>query len=124
MNEIGMFNDPIGYEKGSKSRMEVARDILKDAGLSQEEIDTFISDNMFKKGRIDDLAKAEVSKNKMNEAYGMSLEDAKAEAKFIYDEEGVVQHVEETEEGSGMYRVSDFYNSDLTVASYENGFRM
>lgn len=124
MNEIRMFNDPIGYEKGSKSRMEVARDILKDAGLSQEEIDTFISDNMFKKGRIDDLAKAEVSKNKMNEGYGMSLEDAKAEAKFISDEEGVVQHVEETEEGSGMYRVSDFYNSDLTVASYENGFRM
>ena len=116
-----MFHDPIGYEKGSKSRREVARDILKDAGLSQEEIDTFISDNMFKKGRIDDLAKALVSKNKMNEGYGMSLEDAKAKAKHISKEEGVVQHVEETEEGSGEYRVSDWYDSDLTVVSYENG---
>lgn len=121
LNEIGMFHDPIGYEKGSKSRREVARDILKDAGLSQEEIDTFISDNMFKKGRIDDLAKALVSKNKMNEGYGMSLEDAKAKAKHISKEEGVVQHVEETEEGSGEYRVSDWYDSDLTVVSYENG---
>lgn len=121
IKEIGMFNDPIGYEKGSKSRMEVARDILKDGGLSKEEIEQFIDGNMFKKGRIDDLSKAEVSKNKMNEGYGMSLEDAKAEAQRVSDEEGVVQHVEETEEGSGKYRVSDWYDSDLTVASYEHG---
>ena len=57
----------------------------------------------------------------LNEGYGMSLEDAKAEAQRISDEEGVVQHVEETSEGSGEYRVSDWYDSDLTVASYENG---
>lgn len=71
--------------------------------------------------KIGDLAKAEVSKNKMNEGYGMSLEDAKAEAQRVSDEEGVVQHVEETEEGSGKYKVSDWYDSDLTVASYEHG---
>lgn len=57
LNEIGMFHDPIGYQKGQPSRMQVARDILKDAGLSKDEIDKFISDNMFKKGRLDDLAK-------------------------------------------------------------------
>jgi hypothetical protein len=67
LDEIGMFHDPIGYEKGSKSRMQVARDILKDAGLSQEEIDAFISDNMFKKGRLDDLAKAEAETRKLKE---------------------------------------------------------
>jgi hypothetical protein len=60
-------------------------------------------------------------KNSINEGYGMSLEDAKAEAERISSEEGVAQHVEETREGSGEYRVSDWFDSDLTVASYING---
>jgi hypothetical protein len=60
---IGMFMDPIGYNKGSKSQMEKARDILKDAGLSKEEIETFISNNMFKKGRLDDLAQEFIKSN-------------------------------------------------------------
>jgi hypothetical protein len=63
-------------------------------------------------------------KESLNEGYGMSLEDAKAEAKRISREEGVVQHVEETEEGSGKYKVSDWYDSDLTVASYEDGMSL
>lgn len=66
VNEIGMFMDPVGYDKSAKSQMEVARDILKDAGLSKEEINTFISDNLFKKGRLDDKAKEYVST--LNEA--------------------------------------------------------
>jgi hypothetical protein len=64
------------------------------------------------------------SQNQIKEGYGMSLEDAKAEAKRISREEGVVQHVEETEEGSGKYRLSDWYDSDLTVASYEDGMSL
>ena len=60
---IGMFMDPIGYNKGSKSQMEKARDILKDAGLPKEEIETFISNNMFKKGRLDDLAQEFIKSN-------------------------------------------------------------
>lgn len=63
-------------------------------------------------------------KESLNEGYGMSLEDAKAEAKRVSREEGVVQHVEETEEGSGKYRVSNWYDSDLTVVSYEDGIEM
>jgi hypothetical protein len=59
--------------------------------------------------------------NAINEGYGMSLEDAKAEAQRISQEEGVVQHVEETSEGSEEYRVSDWYDSDLTVATYVRG---
>jgi hypothetical protein len=59
--DIGMFNDPIGYDKNAKSQMQVAREILEDAGLSKEEIDKFISDNMFKKGRLDDRAKEYVN---------------------------------------------------------------
>jgi hypothetical protein len=62
-----------------------------------------------------------IIKEELNEGYGMSLEDAKAEAKHISAQEGVVQHVEETEKGSGKYRVSDWYDSDLTVTSYNNG---
>ena len=42
----------------------------------------------------------------LKEGYGgMSLKDAKEEAKRISKEEGVVQHVEKTEEGSNKYRV-------------------
>jgi len=63
-------------------------------------------------------------KEELNEGYGMSLEDAKVEAQRISQEEGVVQHVEETSEGSGEYRVSDWYDSDLTVASYQNGMEL
>ena len=53
-----------------------------------------------------------------------NLEKAKAEAQRISQEEGVVQHVEETSEGSGEYRISDWYDSDLTVASYQNGMEL
>ena len=66
ISEIGMFMDPVGYDKNAKSRIEVAKDILKDAGLSEEERDAFISSNMFKSGRIDDRAKEYVST--LNEA--------------------------------------------------------
>jgi hypothetical protein len=66
--------------------------------------------------------------NELNENFGrttyLSLDDAKFEAQRISDEEGVVQHVEETSEGSGEYRVSDWYDSDLTVVSYENGMEL
>ena len=71
LNEgIGMFNDPIGYEKGAKSKIEIARDILTNAGLSEEEIKKFISDNMFKKGKLSDLAQEYVNslKEGLNEA--------------------------------------------------------
>ena len=58
----------------------------------------------------------------LKEGYGgMSFKDAKEEAQRISKEEGVVQHVEKTEEGSNKYRVSDWYDSDLTVVSYNNG---
>jgi hypothetical protein len=72
---------------------------------------------LLNKGIITENVEEEV----VSEAYGMSLEDAKEEAQRVSEEEGVVQHVEETEEGSGKYRVSDFYDSDLTVISYEYG---
>jgi hypothetical protein len=72
--DIGMFMDPIGYDKGSKSQIEKARDILKDAGLSKEEIETFISNNMFKKGRLDDLAQ-EFIKNNLEE--NMNIQESK-----------------------------------------------
>ena len=44
IDEIGMFSDPIGYDKNASSPILMARNILKNAGLSSEEIDKFISD--------------------------------------------------------------------------------
>jgi hypothetical protein len=124
LNEIGMFHDPIGYDKRAKSRMEVARDILMDAGLSDKEIEKFISDNMFKKGRLDDLAKEYIKSLKgLNEIenMGMDLETAKAQAQ-ANSEEGYVQHVNKNEDGT--YSISDWYDSDSTVYSYENGMSL
>ena len=124
LNEIGMFHDPIGYDKRAKSRMEVARDKLMDAGLSDEEIEKFISDNMFKKGRLDDLAKEYIKSLKgLNEIenMGMDLETAKAQAQ-ANSEEGYVQHVNKNEDGT--YSISDWYDSDSTVYSYENGMSL
>ena len=43
----------------------------------------------------------------------------KAEAQRISSEEGVAQHVNSI--GNGKYKIDDFYDSDNTVASYENG---
>jgi hypothetical protein len=57
----------------------------------------------------------------INEEYGMSLDDATTEAKRISAEEGVVQHVEEIPDAPGRFRVSDWYDSDYTVISFEDG---
>ena len=46
------------------------------------------------------------------------LEAIKKEAQRISDEEGVVQHVNKVGDG---YKIEDWYDSDATVASYENG---
>jgi hypothetical protein len=48
-----------------------------------------------------------------------ALEDAKKEAQRISKEEGVIQHVEVTPDLG--YRVSDWYDDDYTIISYNNG---
>ena len=55
----------------------------------------------------------------LKEETGMTYQEACEEAKRISKSEGVVQHVEEV--GNGRYIVSDWYDSDKTVKSYENG---
>jgi len=55
---------------------------------------------------------------KLKEGYGMSKEEAMSQAEKN-SLEGYVQHVEDN--GDGTYNVSDWYDSDKTVASYENG---
>jgi len=54
--------------------------------------------------------------SKLNES---ALEDAKKEAQEISSKEGVVQHVNEV--SPGKYQVSDWYDSETTVVSYEFG---
>jgi hypothetical protein len=60
VNEIGMFHDPIGYDKNKKSQIETALEILTGAGVSEEEVEKFISNNLFKKGALSDRAQAYV----------------------------------------------------------------
>lgn len=57
---------------------------------------------------------------RIDESYGMSFDEARAEAKRISDEEGgVAQHVNQV--GEDMFIVSDFYDADKTVASFGVG---
>jgi hypothetical protein len=60
---------------------------------------------------------------KLNEIenMGMDLETAKAQAQ-ANSEEGYVQHVNKNEDGT--YSISDWYDSDSTVYSYENGMSL
>jgi hypothetical protein len=57
-------------------------------------------------------------KESLNEGYGMSLADAMKQA---YEESlnGYVQHVEDN--GDGTFKVTDWYDSDNTVVSFEDG---
>lgn len=57
------------------------------------------------------------SKN-VNENSG-NLQDVRDEAKRISQEEGVVQHVNRI--SNNQYNISDFYDEDSTVVSYEDG---
>ena len=62
---------------------------------------------------------AEIAEAMLNESYYTNdLEDAKSVAQDISSEEGVAQHV--NMRGNG-YEVSDWFDSDTTVASFENG---
>jgi hypothetical protein len=54
--------------------------------------------------------------------YFNEYEDAVKYAEDISSREGVVQHVNELPDGS--YKVSDWYDSDTTVISFENGMQL
>lgn len=62
-----------------------------------------------------------INEQEINESK-KELEIAKKEAQKISKEEGVVQHVNKTRNGG--YRVEDWYDSDNTVASYNNGMEI
>jgi hypothetical protein len=59
-----------------------------------------------------------VKEGMISEGSGMSLVDAMKQAKEE-SKNGYVQHVEDS--GDGTFSISDWYDSDTTVASYENG---
>jgi hypothetical protein len=59
-----------------------------------------------------------VKEGMVSEGSGMSLVDAMKQAKEE-SKNGYVQHVEDS--GDGTFNISDWYDSDTTVASYENG---
>lgn len=72
------------------------------------------------KAIVESFAKTFNKIKRLDEAYGMSFEDAKAEAKRISDEEGgVAQHVNQV--GEDKFIVSDFFDADTTVASFGIG---
>jgi len=87
-------------------------------------IDSITADNseFHRDGYTMGFFEGENPNQELNEERGMSFEEACAEAKQISEEEGVVQHVESI--GNDRYIVSDWYDSDNTIRSYENGSRL
>jgi len=65
----------------------------------------------------------ELMENVINEEVDEELLDVAQTAMRISKEEGVVQHVNELPGGRG-YTISDFYDSDSTVISFENGRKL
>lgn len=61
----------------------------------------------------------EEGRGKLKEGFGMSLEDAMREA-YKESLNGYVQHVDDTGDGV-FFEVSDWYDSETTVVSFENG---
>lgn len=73
--------------------------------------------------RFGDTGFFKFEKNKsLKESNDNSLSKAKEEAQKISEEEGVVQHVNKKPDGS--YEVSDWYDADSTVISYEYGMEL
>jgi hypothetical protein len=61
----------------------------------------------------------EINKTNLNEGAYNDFEQAKNDAFNISKEEGVVQHVNQISDNT--YEISDWYDADSTVASFENG---
>ena len=78
------------------------------------------------KGRLDqylansllNFEKLGVKEGMISEGSGMSLRDAMKQAKEE-SRNGYVQHIEDS--GDGTFSIADWYDSDKTIASYENG---
>jgi len=66
----------------------------------------------------DELAKRKSKQGNLKEGYGDSLEDAMKRA-YENSLDGYVQHVQSNEDGT--FSVSDWYDSDNTVVSFEDG---
>ena len=71
------------------------------------------------KAILENFSKTFKKIKRIDEAYGMSFEEAKAEAKKTASEDGVAQHVNKI--GDDLYTVSDFLDGDNTVASFGLG---
>jgi len=71
------------------------------------------------KAILENFSKTFKKIKRIDEAYGMSFEEAKAEAKKTASEDGVAQHVNKL--GDDLYTVSDFLDGDNTVASFGLG---
>jgi hypothetical protein len=126
---IGMFLDPIGYKKSELSDIDKMF-TKKFTGTSDKPGHSGYMYDIYKNGKIvktgiegegnaNAWINAEKRKLSINEEYGMSLEDAKAEAQRESEEEGVSIHINSV--GKGKYQVSYWFDSDSTVASYEDG---
>jgi hypothetical protein len=133
---IGYTDQTPGLKASKSDQMEKVK--LKEGKISLKEIDDekddFFEDDvtndkilsMLRKSIDDDSTiKDQRSKERKNanvfvreNGEGGTLEQAKSEAQRISKEEGVSQHVNKI---GNIYKVEDWYDSDTTVASYENG---
>jgi len=118
---IGMFHDPVGYKKSELSDLDkiFTKKLQNDGTYTIYKSGEIVKTGIEGTGNANAWINAEMKKSSINEEYGMSLEDAKAEAQRESEEDGVSVHINSI--GKGRYKVSYWYDSDSTVASYEDG---
>jgi hypothetical protein len=77
-------------------------------------------DGQYKQIKLEDIVLTEsLNENFENDDVDEELESVKNEARKISMEEGCVQHVNTA--AGGKYKISDWYDDDTTLVSYENG---
>lgn len=133
LNDLLDNNNASEIEESYSSKSEESRDYwesvagsLKDDGMDETDIAAWLEDQGLSTKEATIIA-SNVCKNKLDENEDIDLNSpefkaAMEEAERISKEEGVVQHVETA--GNGKYKVSDWFDADKTIASFENGSRI
>ena len=123
------IHDPIGSRynnPNAKSQIDIAREILADAGVPEEEIQDFVMNNVVVRGRLSDKAREYVSSMKLNPeegklkevSYGSSDGDYEADQEaeqmaYYYYDKGLEAYSE-----GDFLKAGNFRRTALRYGSY------
>lgn len=124
ITETNYLTDPSGFEKYiQKLNEEADTEFIPKHSQAYGTVDNMSPENR-------NIIRTDIEKGKLNNNSNIkggialqedesNFEQAKAEALRISKEEGVAQHVNQVSDN--VFKVSDWYDADSTVISFENG---